>query len=61
MSKQVKTIHLDQQALQHQSVFAATIGFLLGMFLLLGVGFAGPDIIHNAAHDTRHANLFPCH
>ena len=61
MSKQVETIHLDQQALQHQRVFAATIGFLFGMFLLLGVGFAGPDIIHNAAHDTRHANLFPCH
>ena len=61
MSKQVETIHLDQQALQHPRVFAATIGFLLGMFLLLGVGFAGPDIIHNAAHDTRHANLFPCH
>ena len=61
MSKQVKTIHLDQQALQHQRTFAATIGFLLGIFLLLGVGFAGPDIIHNAAHDTRHANLFPCH
>ena len=61
MSKQVETILLDQQALQHQRVFAATIGFLLGMFLLLGVGFAGPDIIHNAAHDTRHANRFPCH
>ena len=61
MSKQVKTIHLNQQAVQHQCAFAATIGFLLGMFLLLGVGFAGPDIIHHAAHDTRHANLFPCH
>ena len=61
MSKQVETIHLDQQALQHQRAFAATIGFLLGMFLLLGIGFAGPDIIHNAAHDTRHANIFPCH
>ena len=61
MSKQVQTIHLNQQTLQHQRVFAVTIGFLLGVFLLLGVGFAGPDIIHNAAHDTRHANLFPCH
>ena len=61
MSKRDNTIHLDQQALQHQRAFAATIGFLLGMFLLLGVGFAGPDIIHNAAHDTRHANTFPCH
>ena len=61
MSERIQTIHLNQQALQHQRAFAATIGFLLGMFLLLGVGFAGPDIIHNAAHDTRHANIFPCH
>ena len=61
MSKQVQTIDSNQQTLQHQRGFAATIGFLLGVFLLLGVGFAGPDIIHNAAHDTRHANLFPCH
>ena len=61
MSKQVKAIHLDQQALQHQRAFAVTIGLLLGVFLLLGVGFAGPDIIHNAAYDTRHANIFPCH
>ena len=61
MSEQFKAIHLDQQALQHQRAFAATIGFLLGIFLLLGVGFAGPNIIHNAAHDTRHANIFPCH
>jgi len=33
----------------------------LGLFLLWGVGFAGPDVIHNAAHDTRHAAAFPCH
>ena len=61
MSKQVETIHLDQQALQHQRAFAATIGFLLGTFLLLGIGFTGSNMIHNAAHDTRHANTFPCH
>ena len=61
MSEQVQTIRLNQQTLQHQRGFAATIGFLLGMFLLLGVGFAGPDFMHNAAHDARHANLFPCH
>jgi cobalt transporter subunit CbtB len=26
-----------------------------------GIGFAGADILHNAAHDARHANNFPCH
>ena len=34
---------------------------LLGVFLIWGVGFAGPSVLHNAAHDTRHANGFPCH
>jgi cobalt transporter subunit CbtB len=29
--------------------------------LVVGVGFAGPDTIHNAAHDARHAMAFPCH
>jgi cobalt transporter subunit CbtB len=33
----------------------------LGLFMVAGVGFAGPQAIHNAAHDTRHATGFPCH
>jgi cobalt transporter subunit CbtB len=32
-----------------------------GLFLLAGAGFAGSDLVHNAAHDTRHAIGFPCH
>jgi cobalt transporter subunit CbtB len=34
---------------------------LLGATLLLGVGFVQVEAVHNAAHDTRHANGFPCH
>ena len=44
-----------------QRLIAATVGGALGLFLILGVGFASPDLIHNAAHDTRHAGKFPCH
>jgi cobalt transporter subunit CbtB len=33
----------------------------LGVFLLWGVGFSHIDVVHNAAHDTRHSNAFPCH
>jgi cobalt transporter subunit CbtB len=33
----------------------------LGAFLVWGVGFAQNDLLHNAAHDTRHSNGFPCH
>jgi cobalt transporter subunit CbtB len=44
-----------------QRVTAATLGILLGAFILMGVGFANADLLHNATHDSRHANSFPCH
>ena len=34
---------------------------LAALFVLYGVGFAQPELLHNAAHDTRHAFSFPCH
>jgi cobalt transporter subunit CbtB len=34
---------------------------LLGLVLLWGVGFAPISAVHNAAHDARHSNVFPCH
>jgi len=37
------------------------IALLLGTFLVLGIGFAHSETVHNAAHDTRHALTFPCH
>ncbi|OUS32928.1 cobalt transporter subunit ['Osedax' symbiont bacterium Rs2_46_30_T18] len=33
----------------------------LGVALVLFVGFAPMEVIHNAAHDARHAFAFPCH
>ncbi len=33
----------------------------LGLTLLWGVGFSHIEAVHNAAHDTRHSNGFPCH
>jgi cobalt transporter subunit CbtB len=44
-----------------QTVVPVTASVLLGLFVLLGVGFAGSTTIHNAAHDSRHAFAFPCH
>jgi len=40
---------------------AATLAFALGVVLVFGTGFASPDALHNAAHDSRHAISFPCH
>jgi cobalt transporter subunit CbtB len=33
----------------------------LGLFIVGVVGFSHIDVIHNAAHDVRHSNAFPCH
>lgn len=44
-----------------QRVHAGTIAVLLGTFLLLGTGFAHSQLLHDAAHDTRHGFTFPCH
>jgi cobalt transporter subunit CbtB len=42
--------------------FHAIVGAgLLGLFLVLGVGFAPMAAIHNAVHDVRHSAAFPCH
>ena len=39
----------------------AISGAVFGLFLIFGVGFANPDVLHNAAHDSRHSFAFPCH
>ncbi len=44
-----------------QTVAAGAVALLFGMFVLYGVGFAQPEAIHNAAHDSRHSFTFPCH
>jgi cobalt transporter subunit CbtB len=34
---------------------------ILGLVLIFVAGFAETDILHNAAHDSRHTAAFPCH
>jgi cobalt transporter subunit CbtB len=34
---------------------------LFGLVVIYAVGFSTIAKVHNAAHDTRHANGFPCH
>ena len=46
---------------QAARIAPALAAILLGTFLVLGVGFAHSDAIHNAAHDSRHSFAFPCH
>ncbi len=35
--------------------------FLLGTVILYGAAFAQTPAVHNAAHDMRHSQGFPCH
>jgi cobalt transporter subunit CbtB len=39
----------------------AALALGLGLFLLWGVGFAQPQLLHDAAHDSRHSFAFACH
>lgn len=34
---------------------------VLGFFIVGFVGFSHMEVVHNAAHDTRHSLAFPCH
>jgi len=44
-----------------EAILPVVAALLLGAFLVFAAGFAGPEIVHNAAHDSRHAFTFPCH
>lgn len=44
-----------------RTLVPAVLAMLLGGFIIAGVGFAGSDVLHNAAHDSRHSFAFPCH
>lgn len=39
----------------------ALMAMALGVFVIGMVGFSHVDVVHNAAHDVRHSNAFPCH
>lgn len=44
-----------------EALRAAAVALLFGLGLIFLTGFAYPEVIHNAAHDTRHSLSFPCH
>ena len=44
-----------------EAVKLAVLAIVFGIFILYGMGFAQPQLLHDAAHDTRHAFAFPCH
>jgi len=44
-----------------ETLIAALFAAPLGLIVIWGVGFSHIAVVHNAAHDVRHSNGFPCH
>ena len=44
---------------RREALAAAAFAMLLGSLILFGVGLAQPSLLHDDAHDSRHA--FPCY
>ncbi|WP_286786388.1 MULTISPECIES: CbtB domain-containing protein [Pseudomonas] len=44
-----------------QRLTLAVGSILVGAALIYFAGFSHMELVHNAAHDTRHSAAFPCH
>ncbi|MXY33294.1 MAG: CbtB-domain containing protein [Boseongicola sp. SB0676_bin_33] len=53
-----RAIAEDRAASTYLGVLAAV---LLGLGIVVLTGHVQADALHDAAHDVRHANGFPCH
>ena len=42
-------------------VLQLAAAFMLGAVMVYGAGFVETAEVHNAAHDMRHSQSFPCH
>jgi cobalt transporter subunit CbtB len=58
---QSQTAHLPVAATHVGRIAQAALAMALGIFIVAMVGFSHIDVVHNAAHDVRHSNAFPCH
>lgn len=62
MSSTETRAHLSSLAVvSTKRLWPALSAAVLGLVILYGVGIAPTEIVHNAAHDTRHSIAFPCH
>lgn len=59
--QQSQTVHAPTSAVDSNIIAQAVLAMALGLFIVGVVGFSHISAVHNAAHDVRHANAFPCH
>lgn len=60
-SQTAQAQHLPVATQQVGRLAQSLMAMTLGLFIVGVVGFSHIDVIHNAAHDVRHSNAFPCH
>lgn len=62
MNNEVKAIALNvSEAKADMSLVSIFGAAAIGLALLFAAGFAQASVLHDTAHDTRHAMSFPCH
>ena len=61
MVSKVKAVAANTVSVESTRVAPAILALLIGAFLIIGVGFAHSNTVHNATHDARHAFGLPCH
>lgn len=62
MQQQATTVtQTGQRSLSLSKPMQLLGAVLLGTIILYGAGFVNTAAVHNAAHDTRHSQGFPCH
>jgi cobalt transporter subunit CbtB len=59
--QQSQTAHAPASTVDSNIIAQAVLAMALGLFIVGVVGFSHISAVHNAAHDVRHANAFPCH
>jgi len=59
--QQIQTAHVPASTVDSNTIAQAVLAMALGLFIVGVVGFSHISAVHNAAHDVRHANAFPCH
>ncbi len=61
MAQSNSAIHSDVVAKDTSKLLQAVSAALIGMALFAGVALSHPNVVHNAAHDSRHGIAVPCH
>jgi len=57
----INTVASETLPLTTARLMPALVTALVGVVLLFAAGFAQTHVLHNAAHDSRHSAIFPCH